>query len=528
MKNRSLLVRGLVILGLVVLAAFSAHPLDERIKLGLDLQGGMHLVLQVQTADAVDSETDKDMTRLLDVAEERDLANLEARKTGPQSFEVTGVDRATQDVLVDIVKDFRNSVGAESWDSRRSANTVRFDMTGASVKDIERLSVRQALETIRNRVDAFGVSEPVIQPLGDSDRLVVQLPGVDDQDRVRDLIKRTAFLEFRLTDFPRSGGGGAPTREAVLANYGGTLPSNVEILEGSERDERGRAREYFAVEATSVVTGRDLKNARPSLGQFNEPVVNFTFNAEGADRFGEATGNNVGRGLAIILDNKVVTAPVINSRISDSGIIEGNFTQQEVEDLSTVLRTGALPAGITYLEERTVGPSLGRDSIEQGLRAGLVGFGLVILIMFVVYRFTGINAIVALVLDVVLVFGALAYFGATLTLPGIAGIILTVGMAVDANVLVFERIREELRVGRTVRSAVDAGFSKALSSVLDANITTLIASLFLFQFGTGPIRGFAVTLSIGILASVFTAVIVSRWIFDLIFSRRGRVERLSI
>jgi preprotein translocase subunit SecD len=277
-----------------------------------------------------------------------------------------------------------------------------------------------------------------------------------------------------------------------------------------------------------VITGRDLKSARPGPGQFNEPVVLFTLTPEGGRLFGEVTGANVGRGLAIVLDGRVVSAPVLESRITDEGQIRGTFTPQEVEDLSMVLRSGALPAGITYLEERTVGPSLGRDSIRQGLRAGAIGMALVIIVMLVVYRRAGINALVVLVLDMVMLFGALAYFGATLTLPGIAGIVLTIGMAVDANVLIFERIKEELKAGRTVRSAIDAGFGKALSSILDGNITTLIAALFLFQFGTGPIRGFAVTLSIGILASVFNAVIVSRWMFDLRLARRERVERLSI
>ena len=302
------------------------------------------------------------------------------------------------------------------------------------------------------------------------------------------------------------------------------------LFEGDVTDREGRTigTNYYAVERRAAVTGRDLKNARPSLGQFNQPVVNFTFTADGAERFGKLTGANINRGLAIVLDGRVVSAPVIESRITDSGVIRGSFTQREVEDLSLVLRSGALPAGIEYLEERTVGPSLGRDSIEQGLRAGLIGFTLVILLMLVVYKLTGVNAVIALALNVVLVFGALSYLGATLTLPGIAGIILTIGMAVDANVLVFERIREELHAGRTVKSAIDAGFAKALSSILDANATTLIAALFLFQFGTGPIRGFAVTLSIGILASVFTAVIVSRWIFDLVLTRKKRVEKMSI
>jgi preprotein translocase subunit SecD len=244
--------------------------------------------------------------------------------------------------------------------------------------------------------------------------------------------------------------------------------------------------------------------------------------------FGDVTGNNVGRGLAIVIDDHVLSAPRINSKISSDGMIEGNFSFEEATDLATALKSGALPASITTLEERTVGPSLGQDSIDQGLRAGMIGGGLVVLIMLVIYLLSGINAIFVLSLNVVFVFGALAAFGATLTLPGIAGIILTIGMAVDANVLIFERIREELRAGRTVKSAISAGFEKALSSILDANITTLIAALFLFNFGTGPIRGFAVTLSVGILASVFTAVFVSRWIFDLWLSRRQRLERLSI
>jgi preprotein translocase subunit SecD len=264
------------------------------------------------------------------------------------------------------------------------------------------------------------------------------------------------------------------------------------------------------------------------LGQFNEPVVYFFLKPEGARLFGEATAANVGRYLAIVLDGKVRSAPQINSKITDEGTISGGFTQQEVEDLVTVLRSGSLPAGIKYLEDRAVGPTLGQDSIDQGLRAGLAGGGLIVLTMLVVYRRSGINAIAALALNIVVVFALLAYVGATLTLPGIAGIILTVGMAVDANVLIFERIKEELRAGRTVKTAISSGFSKALSSILDANVTTLIAAMFLFQFGTGPIRGFAVTLSFGILASLFSAVFTSRWIFDVLLSRQSRVETLSI
>lgn len=522
--NRNLLYRGLFILVVVAIAAISAWPLEDKINLGLDLRGGMHLVLEVQTEDAVKSEIDNAMDRIVQDARDEGISTIEAGREGDRIV-LTGVPAERDDVIGRIRQDFLG----ETWDWNRSGDRIVFDLSAAGRAEIRDGAVRQALQTIDNRINAYGVSEPVIAQLGSSERIVVQLPGVDDPERIRELIKNTAFLEFRLSDYPRAGGG-AGSREEVMSNYGGQLPDDVEILEGDVNDPEGRriGTQYYAVTKRSVVTGRDLKNARPSLGQFNEPVVNFTFNPQGAQRFGEVTGQNIGRGLAIVLDDRVVSAPTIEARISDSGIIRGNFTNREVEDLSLVLRSGALPAGIVYLEERTVGPSLGRDSIEQGLRAGLIGFALVVLTMLLVYKLTGINAVVALTFNVVIVFGALAYFGATLTLPGIAGIILTVGMAVDANVLVFERIREELNAGRTVKSAIDAGFAKALSSIIDANVTTLIASLFLFQFGTGPIRGFAVTLSIGIFASVFTAVFVSRWLFDLQLARSRRVERLSI
>ncbi len=523
--NRNLLWRGGLIAAIAMLAALVAYPLKENISLGLDLRGGIHLVLNVESEDALRSEANKDLDRVLEEARDQKLAAASGELTGTTSFEVTGVPAAEDDKISAIVDDF---LPGWSWD--RVGERLVFEMKSQNVKEIRNLAVEQALETIRNRVDAFGVAEPVIQRQAlEGERIVVQLPGVDDPERVKKLIKNTAFLEFRLVEFP-PGGGGVGSREEILSNYGGAMPGNLELLGGVTRDDLGEVvgRQFYAVQKRPVITGRDLKSARPGLGEFNEPVVNFFLTHEGGELFAEATGANVGKGLAIVLDGNVQSAPRIKSRISDSGIIEGGFTQQEVEDLSTVLRSGALPAGITYLEERTVGPSLGQDSIDRGLKAGLFGLSLVLVAMLVVYKGTGINAIVALGLNIVLLFGALAYFGATLTLPGIAGIVLTIGMAVDANVLIFERIREELRHGRTVKSAIDAGFAKALSSVLDANITTLIAALFLFQFGTGPIRGFAVTLSIGILASLFTAIFVSRWLFDLVLSRRRRVDRLSI
>jgi preprotein translocase subunit SecD len=522
--SRSLLWRGVVIAAVVLLSILAAHPLQEKLKLGLDLRGGIHLVLQVEVDDAARSETAKDMDRLI---QELQDAGIQANgsPTSSSTFEVNGVPADRDDKIDEIVGQF-----LPGWDWNRQGDTLAFEMAAANLNEIKNLAVVQALETIRNRIDEFGVAEPVIQRQGlEGTRIVVQLPGVDDPERVKKLIKNTAFLEFRLVEYPL-GGGGVPTRAEIDAQHGGVLPDHLEVLTGTVRDRQGAAigEQYYLVQKRPVITGRDLKSARPGLGEFNQPVVNFYLTHEGGKLFAEATAANVGRGLAIVLDGKVVSAPNIRTRIGDSGIIEGSFTRQEVEDLSTVLRSGALPAGITYLEERTVGPALGQDSIEAGLKAGLIGLALVIVTMLVVYKGTGINAVVALILDIVILFGALAYFKATLTLPGIAGIVLTIGMAVDANVLVFERIREELRHGRTVKSAIEAGFGKALSSVMDANITTLIAALFLFQFGTGPIRGFAVTLSIGILASLFTAIFVSRWIFDLVLAGRKRVDRLSI
>ncbi len=526
MKNR-LLGRGILILGLGALAAWAAWPLKEKINLGLDLQGGIHLVLEVQTQDAVSAETEKDMDILRREANDEGIANLGTAKLSDTSFAVTGFAPERAEDLAKVADDW---LGA-GWTRESSGSGFNFTMRPANEKGIREGAVNQALQTIRNRIDQFGVSEPVIARQGlDSERIVVQLPGVDDPERVKDLIKDVAFLDFRLCDYPYSGSGAA-TREEIAQHYGGRLPAEVEILPQDQRDPAtGKllGQTFYAVQKRRVITGRDLKTASPSRGQFGQPVVSFLLNADGAKLFGEATGANVGRGLAIVLDGKIVSAPSINSRITDSGIIEGRFSDQEVQDLVLTLRSGALPASITYLEDRTVGPSLGQDSIEAGMKAGLLSMACVVLSLLVVYRLSGVNALLGLMLNAVLLFGALAYFQATLTLPGIAGIVLSVAMAVDANVLIFERIKEEMKLGKTVRAAIDAGFDNALSSILDSNITTLIAALFLFQFGTGPVRGFAVTLSIGILGTLFCAIFVSRWLFDLVYANARPTARISI
>ncbi|MEM7354764.1 MAG: protein translocase subunit SecD [Acidobacteriota bacterium] len=522
--DRSLLSRLIVILVVVGLAAIWAYPPGEKIRLGLDLQGGMHMVLQVETDDAIKAETGNTMDGIQSDLEDAEITGAEIERTGPSSFEVRGVPSDRDDFVEDeIVERYH-----PGWQMRRVGDLLQLELTDQEAKNIRELAVNQARETIRNRVDAFGVAEPIIHDEGlGSNRIVVQLPGVDDPERIRNLIKNTAFLEFRLV---KANTGSYADEQAALDANRGADGTQHEVMGRVLRDDNKNfiGEDFWILEKRQVITGRDLKTARPTSGEFNEPAVNFFLTNEGGKKFADVTGANVGRQLAIVLDNNVVSAPVINSRIASQGLIEGGFTFPEVQDLVTVLKSGALPAGLTNLTERSVGPTLGQDSIEKGRKAGLIGFTLVILTMLVVYKLTGINAVLALVLNIVLVFGILSIFGATLTLPGIAGIVLTIGMAVDANVLIFERIREELRSGRTVKSAIVAGFSKAWSSILDANTTTMIAAVFLFMFGTGPIRGFAVTLSVGILASIFTAVFVSRWLFDYQTSRRSRIDKLSI
>ncbi len=522
----SLLWRGALVVLLVALTIWSAWPLEEKLNLGLDLQGGIHLVLEVQTVDAVRAETDQDSEVLRREAEEEGIVGAHPNRLEDASFEVTGFPAESRGALEEVAREWLDT----RWDWSRDGDRLLFSMKDSNRTFIENGAVDQAVNTIRKRIDQFGVAEPLIARQGGGARIVVQLPGVDDPDRVIGIIKQTAFLEFRLCEYPSSGGG-VQSRVQILAQYNGQLPPEVEIFPKKERDPAtGKvvSETFYALQKRRVITGRDLKAANPSQGRIGEPVVTFQLTAEGSRFFGEATAANIGRGLAIVLDNEVISAPRINARITDSGVIEGGFSQQEVIDLVNNLRSGALPAGIVILENRTVGPSLGQDSIEAGLKAGLYGSLLVVLFMLIVYRLAGVNSIVALGLNVALIFGALASFGATLTLPGIAGIVLTIGMAVDASVLVFERIKEELRAGKAAKFAIDAGFSNALSSIMDANITTLIAALFLFQFGTGPVRGFAVTLSIGIFGTLFCGVFVSRLLFDLTYSRRSQAQRISI
>ena len=519
--NKSLLWRGIFILAVTAIMAVAIWPPKEKIKLGLDLRGGIHLVLRVKVEDALRAERDKVAERLVQEAQTGGGTGVQAQPIAPTAFALQLPPGVRQKVVELADQEFGE------WQPSVDGNRVTFRLSAEEQRRLTDLAVTQAQQTIDNRINAYGVAEPLIQRQGmGGDRIVVQLPGVDDPERIKKLLKSTAFLEFRIVE-----AGPASTSSDLLTAYNGTLPDNLELLEGPVKDETTGntiGTQFYVVQKTAKVTGRDLKDARPDLGEFNDPIVSFTFSHEGGQRFGELTQANVGKALAIVLDRRVMSAPRIESRITDRGIIRGQFTQEEVTDLSTVLRSGALPAGIETLEERTVGPSLGQDSIRDGVRAGVVGAILVVLMMVVVYHLSGVNAIAALVLNVLVIFGGLAYFGAALTLPGIAGVVLTMGMAVDANVLIFERIREEMRAGRTPRTSIEEGFKRAFASVIDTHMTTLIAALFLFQFGTGAVRGFAVTLMIGLTASLFTAVFVSHWLFDVELSLRKRVDTLSI
>ena len=500
-----------------------ADVLRNGLKLGLDLRGGIHLVLQVKTSDALRVEAQDTLEHLKDEGAKRGVPVSPAAPADATGFMLKLDEKTDQAKLKDLVK---SVLPPNAWSVDERGREWRIGFKDVERNGIEDQATRQAVETIRNRVDALGVAEPAIQRQG-SDRIVVEIPGVDDPSRVKEIIGTTGLLELTLVD---DKGGPYPSADAAKGAYGGTVPEDLRIVEGFSEDPDARTRTpvYYVLRRAAAVTGRDLKNARVDRDKFNQPAVMFFLNAAGAVKFAKVTGENINKHLAIVLDNRVQSAPVINSQIKESGIIEGNFTAEKADALALVLRSGALPAEMIVLEERTVGPSLGLDSIKKGVLASIVGMLAVFIAVVVYYRLAGVNAVLALVLNAVILLGAMAYINATLTLPGIAGFILTIGMAVDSNVLIFERIREEMDNGKAPKAAIDLGFKRAWGTIVDTHVTTISAALFLFQFGTGPVKGFAVTLVIGLLASVFTAVFVSHLLFDLIYGSKERVETLSI
>ncbi len=496
------------------------EALAHRIHRGLDLTGGTHLILQVQVNDAVGAETDRAIERL-----KEDLANNKVTYTdivrpdpnAPEKIQIKGVTAEGASTLRRVaderLPEYTFGSGAEG--------SYTLTMKPAQLKDLKDHAVQQAIQKIRERVDTLGVSEPVIEEHGLGDyQILVQLPDVDDPERVKGIMQSTAMLEIRQVF------GAAYANEAEAAQAQSQFPDTV-ILPGKSDNDPG-VTVYYLVSRTSAVAGQDLRQARVGRDQNGAANVQFNLTRDGGQRFSQFTSAHVGDKLGVVLDGKVMEVANIKSEISDSGEIEGRFTDQAASDLALTLNSGALPARITYLEQRIVGPSLGVDSIRAGVRAAVIGFTAVLIFMLVYYKGAGINADLSLLLNLVILLGFMGYFGAVLTLPGIAGVILTVGMGVDSNVLIFERIREELRNGKTPPSAVEQGFAHAWLTIIDTHVTTIVSAIILFLFGTGPVKGFAVTLSFGLFANLFTAVFVSRVIFDSNLNRHQRGEALSI
>ncbi|HEY8459696.1 MAG TPA: protein translocase subunit SecD [Blastocatellia bacterium] len=503
--------------------------LTENIHLGLDLKGGTHLVLQVRVDEVIKKLTDDDRAK---AEEELKKANIpftavKAPANGMIVIETPDASRHNE------IRDKLNFFG-DAWSVTTSGSpaSVTYTLSKSVADQYRREATEQAKIIVEQRVDAFGVAEPTIQRYGrdENHQILVQMPGVDDPQRVKDLIGRVAQLEIKAVVPPAQKY--ATREEAEIALAGAT---DKEVVKYSEKRGDGTADEgFYILEKNPVITGSDLRTARgvQSQGGFGYEVA-FDLKREGANKFGKWTGDNIGNYLAVVLGDEfgkeIKSVAVVKNRIDDSGRIEGNFTQQQAEDLGLVLRSGALPAGINYLEERTVGPSLGAESIRQGLIAMIAGLAFVAGFMLFYYRLSGLNAVIALILNLVILMAGLAVFNATLTLPGIAGVILGIGMAVDANVLVFERIRDELRAGRTAYGSMEAGFNKAIVTIIDTHVTTVVSAAILYLFGTGPIRGFAVTLVIGLLANIFTAVYVSRSMFLWVLNRGGRrAETISV
>lgn len=505
---------------------------DKGITLGLDLQGGIHLVMEVDEDRAVEIALDRTVVSLQDLLVEKKIPVESVKRTGLNRITINFQNPELKDQIRKLIDDYPTFTEAES---AGSSDTLIWDLRDTEIKRIKDSAINQALETIRNRIDQFGVAEPLVQRQG-LKQIVVQLPGVKDPKRAKDLIKETALLEFKMLDEDNQLKLDLPARvpkdrEAdVLKQAEAKLPEGDQIL--FERVvEKDTGREYripYVVKKRVMLTGDVLSDARVAIGQFNDPYVSITFDAKGGKEFDRITGENVKKRMAIVLDNSIYSAPVIQERITGGRAqITGTFSTQEANDLAIVLRAGALPAPLRIIQDLTVGPSLGQDSIDKGVQATLIAGAMVVVFMIVYYKLSGVVADFALILNLVCLIGALSALNATLTLPGIAGIVLTIGMGVDSNVLIFERIREELRQGKPVRLAVDGGYDKALLTIVDSHVTTLITGVALFLFGTGPIKGFAVTLCLGIAINLFTALVGTKVIFDIV-NQRQKVEQLSI
>jgi preprotein translocase subunit SecD len=519
--------------------------LASNIHLGLDLQGGSHLVMRVKTEEFLRRLTEENYVAAQNAAKDAGFEPKGGRAdTSPNNYRVVLqlADASKAQEVKDAVEKKVELGDTSVWNYSASGDSLTWSMTATAEQVLADNATTQALNIIDSRINALGITEPTLQTHGaqSSHQILLQMPGVQDPERVKEILKGESRLELvHVISPPNPSPAMTYTTEAeaiASLNSGGTIPPNRRVLPYSERMEKTedpnqpKEKRWVVVETPAIIDGSELRNATgiPSQGgRADDYEINFSLKKNGADKFGAWTGAHINEYMGVVLNDEVKSIAFIRSQIFDSGQITGRFTQQSAEDLALTLRSGALPAPIEYLEERTVGPSLGADSIRAGVRASVVGLALVVVFMLIYYRGSGVNAVVALILNMILMLAGLIVFGATLTLPGIAGMILTIGMAVDSNVLIFERIREEWRSGKTIPSSVDLGFNRAFITIIDTHVTTIISSLFLFVFGTGPIRGFAVTLVIGLLVNLFSAVYVSRTIFIWLLSRK-KMESLSI
>jgi preprotein translocase subunit SecD len=502
------------------------ESIKNNIHLGLDLKGGVHLVMEVHVAEAISSATDRDVQRLEEDFTKAGIVGVTVGKTDPsrpQTIIISGVSAAKLGDVRAIVQGNEYS----TYDVATTGDGLSLTMKPGAIRDLEQRTLDTSIETIRERIDKLGVTEPTVQPYGlGANQILVELPGISDVGRVEDVIQSAAKLSIHAVM-----GGPYESDQAALQANGGVIPADSMLVRGS--GSAGAPEMVWLLKRVSEVEGTDFRDAQPSTDQNGRPNIRFTLTTEAGDRFYKyteahsSTSSSPGS-MAIVLDNKVREVASIQSAIRDSGEITGGFTQQQANDLSLMLRTGALPASISYLETRTVGPTLGASSIHQGVVAAIAGMLAVMIFMLIYYRGAGINADLALILNLVILLGFMGFTGSVLTLPGIAGVILTIGMGVDSNVLIFERIREELRAGKTASAAVDQGFKHALTTIIDTHVTTIVSAMILFLFGSGPVRGFAVTLAFGLFANLFSAVFVSRVIFDAILQRKERGAMLSI
>ncbi len=561
MKNNSLLIRAVVILVVTLVGIYLVigprrspnkgdftwqgikNNLAENINLGLDLKGGSHLVMRVKTDDYLKTLTENNAQAALTAAQDAKLpvtGNKVVAENGTYSI---GIDVSDAAQAPTVIEEVRKKVDFVNWSESTSGNTITWSIPSNIQTVLKNQAVEQALRIIESRINAFGVKEPTLQRHGaeSSGQILLQMPGVDDPERVKNLIGADSNLELMKIVGPPNPSPVQtyPTEEAARQSMGGTVPPNRKIMVYSDRDEApspsatpapDKPKQYVVVEYPAVVDGSELRdaNAVSRTGNDSDYQISFSLKPGGATKFGDWTSKNINNYMGVVLNGEVKSAAYIKSRIDDQGEISGKFSKTSADDLALTLRSGALPAKIEYQEERTVGPSLGADSIRSGVTASVAGLIFIVLFMLVYYRGSGINAVIALVLNLMLTLAALIMVDSTLTLPGIAGLILGIGMAVDSNVLIFERMREELRAGKPVADAVSQGFDRAFITIIDTHVTTIISAIILYLYGSGPIRGFAVTLILGLLINLFSAVFVSRTIFMWLLDRNPEMKKLSI